>query len=188
MSSKPGRVLQQVDQPHGIGRVPRVVDGDLGRELLERRLDIELALLIQLDEAHGDERLADRPDAEVRVAGHRRLPLTVRQSHAAGPLDASRANEREPRAGHTGFSDDAGGGCLKVFERLRRRVVRWRGRRLRVREGDIRHDERDQHRARADAWPAPAHLSHLRTAPPLSHLTPSSHVSHLLEVPKVYPQ
>ena len=174
---EPGRVLEHVNQPDRIGAVPRIVDGDLGHELFERGFDVERVLLVQLDEAHRDERLADRADAEARVAGDRDAPFAVGEANAPGPLDAVGPDQRKPGAGHAGFADDARRGGLEFLERLRGGVLR--GRRWCLRGGyrDGRGAKGQKRCDQPSASRHPSHASHL-LAPVAPHLSHLSHPSH----------
>ena len=69
-------------------------------------VEIDLVVLVQLHERRGDERLADRAGAEVRVGGDRRLRVAIGEADAAGPLDAGQPHEREARAGDAGVVED----------------------------------------------------------------------------------
>ena len=86
-----GGVLQQVNDAHRELRLPGVVDLNLRRQLGDRRVEIDLVVQVHLHERRGDEGLADRSGAEVRVGGHRRLAVAIGEPDAAGPLDTRRS-------------------------------------------------------------------------------------------------
>ncbi len=81
-------VLQQVDHANGIGRLPGVVDLQLRRDFEDRRIEIDVAIEIQLDHRRGDEGLADRTGAEMRVGRYRRIAGAVGDADATCPFDA----------------------------------------------------------------------------------------------------
>ena len=91
------RVLQQVDDPHRMRRLPCVVDANLGGDLRHRRIEIDLVVQVHLHDRRGNERLADRAGAEMRVGGHRGVVLAIGQADAARPLDPRHAHQGQAR-------------------------------------------------------------------------------------------
>ena len=64
---------------------------------------MDVALLGELHQRHGDEGLADRPGAKVCFGGDRCSGVTVGVAHAAGPLDAGLPDERDTGARDSGL-------------------------------------------------------------------------------------
>ena len=142
---EPGGVLEHVaDGDRRVGR-PRVLDRHLRQQIRDLGVEIELAVLVQLDQRQRHEALAHRTGAEVRVRGDRQAAIAIGPAHAPGPLGAVHVHERDPGPGHARLVEDSSRGRLELVERLRRRVVErrrnWLRRATAAGGHDSEHDE-----------------------------------------------
>jgi hypothetical protein len=117
-----GGVLQHVAYGDCRRLAKRVVDDDVGEQVGNLRVEVELAVLVELDQCHGDEALADRAGTKMGVGGHRHPAVAIGPADATGPLGAIDGDQRQPGAGHAGLLEYPGSGGLELLDSLRCRV------------------------------------------------------------------
>jgi hypothetical protein len=98
---------------------PQPSNRDVRSDLFHRRHEIDNVVLVQLNERQGDERLTDRTDAKVRVAGDRRLTLAIGITESPEPFDSFHGDERDACTRDSGLRQHAAGRGLEVVERVR---------------------------------------------------------------------
>ena len=117
-----GAVLQEVNDAHRELRLPGVVDLNLRGQRGHRGVEVERVVQVHLHERRGDEGLTDRPGAEVRIGGHRRLLIAIGEPHPTGPFNTGHPDERDAGARNTGLAQDDLDGLSKVLDGLRPRI------------------------------------------------------------------
>ena len=136
-----GGVLEQVDDPHRIRLLPRVLEPDVRHEPANRVLQRQLAFVDQLQQRERGEGLGRRADAEQRRGGGGRVRGDVGEADAVDPLGAVAVDDRDRHAGDVVLAQDG----LELRPQLRDRAGRGRGRQGGFRRG-TRHGQQQHER------------------------------------------
>ena len=91
-------MLEQVDDSYRIGRVPSIDDFHFGRDIGDLRMEVNLALLTQLQKRQRDETFCDRSDAEHRVRSDIAIRRQIGVADAARKNNAVLCDQSEPAA------------------------------------------------------------------------------------------
>ncbi|MCZ7634949.1 MAG: hypothetical protein M5U12_02095 [Verrucomicrobia bacterium] len=122
-----GRVFEEVDDPHGIGCLPGIAEGQAGRAGSHRIVEVQATLLLELEDRQGDEGLRGRADAEEGVG--RGVAVRGEMGFAdAGDPDVLRAgDEGDAAAGDAVFGEEVSEGLFELGGVLGWRVGRGGG-------------------------------------------------------------
>lgn len=112
------RVLEQVHHPHGVGRFPRVLEGNLWHQRAHGVLEAEAPFLHQRQHGEGHEALRGRADAEQGLGRGRPAGGDVGLAEAAGPHHPVAGDESDADAGGLGVGEHLADLALELGERL----------------------------------------------------------------------
>ena len=118
-----GRVLDQMDEPHGIGLLPRIGEFHFGREIGELRVQVEL---VALDERHhGDagEALRNGSGTEDRVGCRRDLGCGVGIAITFQQHDLAIFDHGDCCTRHVALREHVGETRVELVDRLRSLVL-----------------------------------------------------------------
>jgi hypothetical protein len=92
-------VLEKIDDADRICRLPRILEGNFRRGVLQSRLKIDAALFFEFEKRERNKSLADGADAEFGVASDVSILREVGLADAAAPEDGAVGDEGDASAG-----------------------------------------------------------------------------------------
>jgi hypothetical protein len=102
-----GGVLQQVHHAHRVGGFPGVVDGYFRSEFAHLVVEVQLAMLHELQQPCRHKHLGDRAHPKQRVCRYRPLILHIGQTQSAFKQHRIMGYQREEYARHVLLGHDA---------------------------------------------------------------------------------